>query len=131
MASTQDNPNLVAGQTVKPFRVIKVSGVSWNGIHASGATDVVVGVTDGSLKSVASFDHANAGDPLHLQPGDVVAIELKVGSTVSAGDGCIPDTNGVIAGAGQGHYRQFIALEGGSGPDVIWCVRADPSIPKP
>jgi hypothetical protein len=114
MSSYSDTPSLVAGGTVAPYRFVKVSGRN-TGAAIAAVTDIAVGVTDGSTKSFSSANHAELGDPLNLQGGNVVVVEAA--AAITAGDRVAPSANGRAQTAVATQFPYGIALEpaGGAG----------------
>ena len=122
------SPNLVAGGTINPYRIVKMDTTAFQGVAASAAADYVVGVTDGSTRRFDATAHAqaatatSAADPISLQPSNVVQIEA--GGNITAGLGLIPSTGGVaITAAGTGNVPMFVALEAAASGQIFWAYR--------
>lgn len=117
MSSYSDTPSLVASGTVAPYRFVKVSGRN-QGAAIAAITEIAVGVADGSTKAFNSSNHAEAGDPISLQGGNVVLIEAA--ASFNAGDRIAPSLNGRAQAAVGTQFPYGIALEpaGGAGEIV-------------
>jgi hypothetical protein len=123
----QFSPNLVAGGTILPYRVVKMDTTAFQGVASTAAADFVVGVTDGSTRRFDSANHAEVvngvGDPISLQPSNCV--QLTASASITAGQGLIPTTAGkVVAVSGSGNVAHFVALEGaGADGQIFWAYR--------
>ena len=118
----QFSPNLVAGGTINPYRIVKMDTTAFTGVVATAAADYVVGVTDGSTRRYDATAHATSGDPISLQPANCVQIEA--GGNITAGLGLIPSTAGVaITAAGSGNVPMFVALEAAASGQIFWAYR--------
>ena len=119
----QFSPNLVAGGTINPYRIVKMDTTAFQGVAATAAGDYVVGVTDGSTRRFDSSAHANSGDPISLQPSNCVQIEA--GGVITAGQALKPSTGGVaIATTTSADVALFVALEGaGASGQIFWAYR--------
>jgi hypothetical protein len=116
------SPNLVAGGTINPYRIVKMDTTAFQGVVATAAADYVVGVTDGSTRRFDATAHATSGDPISLQPANCVQIEA--GGNITAGLGLIPSTAGVaITAAGSGNVPMFVALEAAASGQIFWAYR--------
>ena len=116
------SPNLVAGGTINPYRIVKMDTTAFTGVAATAAADYVVGVTDGSTRRFDATANATSGDPVSLQPSNVVQIEA--GGNITAGLGLIPSTAGVaITAAGAGNVPMFVALEAAASGQIFWAYR--------
>jgi hypothetical protein len=120
-------PNLVAGGSIYPFRLVKVSA-AWTGIATSAITDYPVGVTDGSLRLasvVGATYNAILGDQISLQPSNTVQVEVGTGGAtagaflmpLASGAGTVTDASGATA------VSCYIALESGAAGDIIRAFR--------
>ena len=118
----QFSPNLVAGGTILPFRVVKMDTTAFQGVASTAAGDFVVGVTDGSTRRFDSANHAETGDPISLQPSNCV--QLTASTSITAGQGLMPTTAGKVTPVTSTNTALFVALEGASGDNVIfWAYR--------
>jgi hypothetical protein len=118
----QFSPNLVAGGTINPYRIVKMDTTAFTGVASTAAADYVVGVTDGSTRRFDSSAHASSGDPISLQPSNCVQIEA--GGNITAGLGLIASTGGVaITAAGSGNVPLFVALEAAASGQIFWAYR--------
>ena len=116
-------PNLTASANVNAYRMVKVSGVR-TGAQAAVNTDLVVGVSDGSINLFDGTYNAPTGAPINLFPSWTV--QVKTGAAVTAGDGLTTDTVGrAINSAGAaGAFISYVALETAGAADVlIWAYR--------
>lgn len=118
----QFSPNLVAGGTILPLRVVKMDTTAFQGVASTAAGDFVVGVTDGSTRRFDSANHADTGDPISLQPSNCV--QLTASTSITAGQGLVPTTAGKVTPVTSTNTALFVALEGASGDNVIfWAYR--------
>ena len=118
----QFSPNLVAGGTILPYRVVKMDTTAFQGVASTAAGDFVVGVTDGSTRRFDSANHADTGDPISLQPSNCV--QLTASTSITAGQGLVPTTAGKVTPVTSTNTALFVALEGASGDNVIfWAYR--------
>lgn len=116
------SPNLVAGGTINPYRIVKMDTTAFTGVASTAAADYVVGVTDGSTRRFDATAHATSGDPISLQPANCVQIEA--GGNITAGLGLIASTGGVaITAAGSGNVPLFVALEAAASGQIFWAYR--------
>lgn len=80
-------PNLKAAGNILPNRFVKITGAN-TGDVATAATDVVIGVTDGSLRRFDATYNSIAGDPIPLQQPNEVFVSasaaIAAGAKVSA-----------------------------------------------
>lgn len=117
----QMHPNLVAGGDIRPYRAVAPTGSADNACGESNANNISMGVAGGDTKAFDSANHAESGDPVSLQPGNVVLIEC--GGTVTRGNGLKTDADGkAVEAAGSGATNQNhigIALESGSAGAII------------
>ncbi len=118
MADFGSTPNLVAGGTIAPFRLVKLSAVAdFTGLQADAATKLVVGVTDGSVRRFDATDHALAGDTISLQPTDTVQVTSS--AAITRGALLTSDANGKAITATSGQSAFYIALESAGAADLI------------
>lgn len=116
------SPNLVAGGTINPYRIVKMDTTAFTGVAATAVGDYVVGVTDGSTRRFDATANAASGDPISLQPSNVVQIEA--GGNITAGQALVPSTAGVaIATTTTGHVALFVALEAAASGQIFWAYR--------
>lgn len=114
MAAFSDTPSLVASGTCAPYRFVKVTGRN-QGLTCAAITEIAVGVADGSTRKFDSANHAETGDPISLQGGDVVIVEAA--EAITAGARVAPSANGRAQVAVATQFAYGIALEpaGGAG----------------
>lgn len=120
----QFSPNLIAGGTILPYRVVKMDTTAFQGVASTAAGDFVVGVADGSTRRFDSANHADTGDPISLQPSNCV--QLTASAAITAGQGVIATTAGKVVAvvAASGNVAQFVALEGaGADGQIFWAYR--------
>lgn len=117
MSSYSDTPSLVASGNCNPYRFVKVSGRN-TGITCSAITDIAVGVADGSTKAFNSSNHAESGDPINLQGGNIVLVEAA--EAITAGTRVAPSLNGRAQIAVATQFAYGIALEpAAAGGEII------------
>lgn len=114
MSAFSDTPSLVASGTCAPYRFVKVTGRN-QGLTCAAITEIAVGVADGSTKAFNNANHAETGDPISLQGGNIVIVEAA--AAVNAGDRVAPSANGRAQTAVGTQFAYGIALEpaGGAG----------------
>ena len=118
----QFSPNLVAGGTILPYRIVKMDTTAFQGVASTAAGDYVVGVTDGSTRRFDSANHAESGDPISLQPSNCV--QISAGGTITAGQALKATTAGqAIATTTSGDVALFVALEGAASGQIFWAYR--------
>jgi len=118
----QFSPNLVAGGTILPLRVVKMDTTAFQGVASTAAGDYVVGVTDGSTRRFDSANHAESGDPISLQPSNCV--QISAGGTITAGQALKATTAGqAVATTTSGDVALFVALEGAASGQIFWAYR--------
>ena len=71
----QSIPNLVAGDTIRPYRMVRIVNTEDNLGMEANEHDIMAGVAAGSTRSHDSANHAEDGDTITLQPGVVVLME--------------------------------------------------------
>lgn len=117
MSAYSDTPSLVASGDCNPYRFVRVSGRN-TGITCDAATNIAIGVADGSTKAFNSTLHAASGDPINLQGGNVVLVEAS--AAISAGARVAPSANGRAITAATTQYPFGIALEpAGAAGEII------------
>ena len=119
-------PELIAatGASINPYRFVKLSG-AFQGAAATAITDLVLGVTDGSVYQFDKTEHAIGGRPITLQPTNTVQVEVGTGG-VSAGDFLMPQASGTgqaVVASGATARSSYIALEAGSAGEIIRAWR--------
>ncbi len=118
----QFSPNLVAGGTILPYRIVKMDTTAFQGVASTAAGDYVVGVTDGSTRRFDSANHAESGDPISLQPSNCV--QISAGGTITAGQALKATTAGqAVATTTSGDVALFVALEGAASGQIFWAYR--------
>jgi len=120
MASDGTVPNLTSSADISPYRMVKVSGIM-TGAAATAGTDVVIGVTDGSVSTYNGTYNAPSGSVINFQQGPCVQIEA--GGAISAGGSIMPTTGGKgLAATGTGKYGSYVALQTAAADgEVIWA----------
>ncbi len=126
MGSFSDVPALIAGGTINPFRFVTASTAADNtGIQAAAVDTVVVGVSDGSTKGPLSSAHAESGDPINLQGGDIVLVQCGTANLPTRGElvqANTADGTARVAVTTVGPARRFqgyVALENGVSGGII------------
>lgn len=127
MGSFSDTPALIAGGTIAPFRFVKPStSADDTGLQQTAGTLACLGVTDGSTKAFNSANHAESGDPITLQGGDVVLVEVGSGG-VTRGDTLESDSSGkAITGlttTTTRRYQAYVALQSGAAGEIVRAAR--------
>ena len=118
----QFSPNLIAGGTILPYRIVKMDTTAFQGVASTAAGDYVVGVTDGSTRRFDSANHAESGDPISLQPSNCV--QISAGGTITAGQALKATTAGqAVATTTSGDVALFVALEGAASGQIFWAYR--------
>lgn len=122
MADFGFTPNLIATGNINPFRFVELGTANpFTGSQANAATDLVVGVTDGSVRRFDASVHAAANDPISLQPTNTVQVEA--GNSFAIGALLASDSSGrAITAAGAGTVSCYVALEASAAAGEI--VRA-------
>lgn len=116
------SPNLVAGGTINPFRIVKMDTTAFQGVASTAAGDFIVGVADGSTRRFDSANHADTGDPISLQPSNCV--QVTASTSITAGQGLISTTAGKVTPVTSGNVANFVALEGaGADGQIFWAYR--------
>jgi hypothetical protein len=116
------HPNFKAGATLYPFRVVRMDPTApFTAIPATDPSQIVLGITDGSIKAFSATEHASAGDTISLQNSRLV--QIQVGGTIVVGDLLKASTSGVIEKISSGDRAFFQACDNASSGDVIWVLR--------
>jgi hypothetical protein len=125
MGSFSDTPALIAGGTILPYRFVKPStSADDTGLQAAGITTPVLGVSDGSTKAFNSTNHAETGDPITLQGGDVVLVEA--GGSITRGAMVESDSDGkaITQSSTAGlNYNGYVALQSAASGTIIRIQR--------
>jgi len=125
MGSFSDTPALIAGGTILPYRFVKPDTTADDtGIQATSITTPVLGVSDGSTKAFNSGNHAETGDPITLQGGDVVLVEA--GGNITRGAMVESDSNGkaITQSSTSGlNYNGYVALQSAASGTIIRIQR--------
>ena len=128
--NNQQSPNLAAGGTIRPYRFVKVSTAADNTGLEADANEVCCGVAAGSTRQFDSANHAESGDSITLQPGNIVMIEAA--GAITRGSRIKSDANGAgVVALGTGTTTQYtagIALEtaaSGTITRMLWQPSAD------
>lgn len=116
MAVGQFTPQLRSTGDVDPYRFVSPSGVN-QAAEGNAVTDICVGITDGSNKAFDSNLHAESGDALRLQPGDLKRIEA--GTSITAGVRVMCDSDGTGATAATGNPFYGIAIQTAAIGDIF------------
>ena len=125
MGSFSDTPALIAGGTILPYRFVKPSTAADDtGLQSAGITTPVLGVSDGSTRAFNSANHAETGDPITLQGGDVVLVEA--GGNITRGAMVESDSDGkaITATTTTGlNYQGYVALQSAASGTIIRVQR--------
>lgn len=115
-------PNLTASAAVSPYRFVKVSG-DMTGAHCATQTDIAIGVSDGSINAFNGTYNAAVGDPIQLQQGNFMQIEMA--GAVDAGVMLTATTDGKALGADSadlGAQLHMVAAQTAAGAGaVVWA----------
>jgi len=119
-------PNLTASGNIYPFRFVELNtGNPFTGQQANAASDIILGVTDGSVRRYDSAFNAIAGNQMSLQPTYTVQVQSSTGFAIGAVLTSDADGKAVTATAGQTGY--YIALEAaGSADEIVRAYRIGP-----
>lgn len=125
MGSFSDTPALIAGGTILPYRFVRPStSADDTGLQAAAITTPVLGVSDGSTKAFNSANHAETGDPITLQGGDVVLVEA--GGSITRGAMVESDSVGraITQSSTAGlNYNGYVALQSAASGTIIRIQR--------
>jgi hypothetical protein len=77
-------PNIMAGDTIRPYRFVRIVNTEDNLGMEANAGDIMAGVAAGDTKQHDSANHAEDGDQIALQMGAVVLCEAGGAITRSA-----------------------------------------------
>lgn len=125
MGSFSDTPALIAGGTILPYRFVRPStSADDTGLQAAAITTPVLGVSDGSTKAFNSANHAETGDPITLQGGDVVLVEA--GGNITRGAMVESDSDGraITQSSTAGlNYNGYVALQSAASGTIIRIQR--------
>lgn len=114
-------PNLTASGNIYPFRFVELNTANpFTGQQANAASDIILGVTDGSVRRYDSEFNAIAGDQISLQPTNTVQVQSSTSFAIGAV--LTSDASGKAVTATTGQVGFYIALEAAGGTDEI--VRA-------
>ena len=114
------SPNLEAGGTIRPYRFIKINTAADNQGLEADANDTVIGVVAGSTRQHDSSNHAEDGDMITLQTGNVVTVEC--GGSVTRGAPLESDADGKAVSQTVNTTNRRIggfALESGASGSII------------
>ena len=127
MADFGFTPELVASGTIRPFRIVTLSG-AFTGAESAAATDKkVVGVADGSVRRFDATANAIAGDPISLQPS--MTVQVEAGAAVAAGALLTSNANGQAVTASSTNIAFYMALEAASAAgEIIRAYRVGPVV---
>ena len=119
--ANQHTPNLVAVETIRPYRAVAQTGSADNACGESNANNLSMGVTSGDTRAHDSANHAEADDQVSLQTGNILLIEC--GGSVTRGNGLKTDADGkAVEAATSGATLQYhlgVALESGASGAII------------
>ena len=129
----QISPNLVANANIRPYRVVAPTGSADNACGESNENNLSMGVVGGDTKAHDSANHAESGDAVSLQPGNVVLIEA--GGAITRGGSVMTDDEGRgVAATPTGTaniYHLGIALETAGGAGEIIRMFWQPVVVRP
>ncbi len=126
----QFTPALRAIEDILPFRAIRIADRGEGDYADTTATHRVVGFSDGSNRRFDDTNHALTGEPIRLQPGNIVLAEageaitvpvaLRVGSAGLVFE--VDDVNDVMLGE---------ALEDATAANQVIRIRLNPDNAAP
>jgi hypothetical protein len=131
MSTAGNTPNFIAAEAVLPFRVVKMQDAeafSVKHFPSGDPSDAVIGITDGSVRSFRSNNHADAGDPVVLQNGEFVQVTCGPSVQIVAGDVLSCGNAGTVEKAAidqlSGTKRAyFVACENAQYGEILWAKR--------
>jgi hypothetical protein len=88
-------------------------------VVADTEQEIVLGVTDGSVREFDSVYHAETGDLVVLQNSEFM--QLRAGGKISTGDGLCPTTDGAVVTATA--RIQFVACDNAASGEIFWAQR--------
>jgi len=116
------------GSALPAYRFVQVNGSNQGSFSAANGVDVI-GVSDGSNILFDDADHANVGDAIRLQVGDIKRVEVLTGDTITAGERVSSGANGFASTSATGDPYFGIALQTAGGNDfvdIIWMSGITP-----
>jgi hypothetical protein len=117
-------PNLEAGGTIRPYRIVKVNSSADNQCLEADANELAIGIVAGSTRQYDSANHAEDGDIVTLQPGAIMMVEC--GGSVTRGNSLESNADGkAVAETASGTLNRHtvgIALESGSSGEIIRMI---------
>lgn len=115
-------PNLTANAAVSPYRFVQVSG-DMTGAHCEDQNDIAIGVSDGSIAAFNGTYNAAVGDPIQLQQGRFMQVQVSNGC--DAGELLTATTDGkalLQGGADPGaQYHMVAAQTTESANAIVWA----------
>lgn len=118
-------PNFTAAATVNPYSIVVIGANPFTVQHPSGeVTDLVIGVTDGSVRNFESNVHAVAGELVSLQNSNFVQVTAEPGTEITVGQLLKPSVGdpGTVLPAEEGD-RAFLLAVDSVDPNggIIWA----------
>lgn len=120
MSTAGHTPNFTAAGNILPFSCVQATTADpFKLVVADTEQEIVLGVTDGSVREFDSVYHAETGDLVVLQNSEFM--QLRAGGTISTGDGLCPTTDGAVVTATA--RTQFVACDNATSGDIFWAQR--------
>lgn len=121
MSTAGNTPNFVAETAIYPFRCVKIGSANFSAVPSTGDPEILLGVTDGSVRDFNSQYHATAGQPVSLQNGEFV--QLTASGTISVGDLLIATTDGKVMADTVATEYVAQAADNATDGEVFWAKR--------
>ena len=134
MGSFSDTPALLAGGDIYPYRFVKVSTAADDtGLQATASTETILGVSDASTNGFNSDYHAQSGQPITLQGGNIVLV-IAAGN-ITRGAFVQADSNGkavtAVTTAASKAFQGYVALQSATAGLIIRCYRVGSFVTYP
>jgi hypothetical protein len=115
-------PNFTANETVYPFRLVRMdTSGPFQLLVANSASQIVLGVTDGSTRKFDAKEHAIAGGSVSLQNGRFVQVQTD--GDVVAGDLLKPSADGRVLPIDPGERAFLQACDNAAINEIVWAFR--------
>lgn len=121
MSTAGNTPNFVAETAIYPFRCVKIGSANFSAVPSTGDPEILLGVTDGSVRDFNSQYHATAGQPISLQNGEFV--QLTASGTISVGDLLIATTDGKVMADTVATEYVAQAADNATDGEVFWAKK--------
>ena len=121
MSTAGNTPNFVAETAIYPFRCVKIGTANFSAVPSTGNPEILLGVTDGSVRDFNSQYHATAGQPISLQNGEFV--QLTASGSISVGDTLVATTDGKVMADTVATEYVAQAADNATDGEVFWAKR--------